>query len=61
MVFINIQYLYSINSYFADFLLGGLILSIPISLIFIIYNKIKLAKYYFISIWFIYIIGKWIL
>jgi predicted transcriptional regulator len=54
------QYLYPINSYFADFLFDGLILSIPISLIFIIYKKIKLAKYYFISIWFIYIIGKWI-
>jgi DNA-binding transcriptional ArsR family regulator len=54
------QYLYSINSYFAIFLRDGLILSIPISLIFIIYNKIKLAKYSFISIWFIYIIGKWI-
>ena len=54
------QYLYPINSYFADFLRDGLILSIPISLIFIIYKKIKLAKYSFISIWFIYIIGKWI-
>jgi len=54
------QYLYPINPYFAEFLRDGLILSIPISLILIIYNKIKLAKYSFIFIWLIYTIGKWI-
>ncbi|MEM3420484.1 MAG: hypothetical protein QW806_09725 [Nitrososphaerota archaeon] len=52
------QYLNPINSYIANFIFYGLILTLPITLILIIYEKFKLAKYYFIFIWFIYIIAS---
>ncbi|MEM2416431.1 MAG: hypothetical protein QXF09_06655 [Nitrososphaerota archaeon] len=53
------QYLNPINSSIANFFFYGLILTLPITLILIIYEKFKLAKYYFIYAWFIYIIGSW--
>ncbi|MEM2554466.1 MAG: hypothetical protein QXW69_04220 [Nitrososphaerota archaeon] len=51
-------YLYPINPSLAEFFFVGLFLSIPITLILIIYNKFKIAGICFIIIWLIYSIGK---